>query len=96
MRSVSAIAMPRTMRPVAVAACVCLLGAGAAGCSTTQEKAEVQAAKAEHILNARAEREKAKKRHKPARKHQHSRADGPKTGHIGRKSAHRQGGGGEG
>jgi hypothetical protein len=58
------------MRPLAVAACVCLLGAGAAGCSTTQEKAEVQKAKAEHILKARAEREKAQKREKQKRHHQ--------------------------
>ncbi len=56
------------MRPLAVAACVCLLAAGAAGCSTTQEKAEVQKAKAEHILKAQAERKKAKKA-KAARKH---------------------------
>ena len=89
-------ASPHIIRLALLAVCASLLLGAGAGCSTTQEKAEVQAAKAEHILNARAEREKAKKRHKPARKHQHSRADGPKTGHIGRKSAHRQGGGGEG
>ena len=52
----------RAMRFVAVTACVCLLGAGAAGCSTTQEKAAAQAAKAEHILKARAERQ-AKRHH---------------------------------
>jgi hypothetical protein len=56
-RSVS----PGIVRPLAVAACVCLLGAGAAGCSTTQEKAEVQKAKAEHILKAQAARKQAKK-----------------------------------
>jgi hypothetical protein len=55
---------PAIARPLAVAACVCLLGAGAAGCSTTQEKAEVQKAKAEHILKARAERKAAKKHDK--------------------------------
>jgi uncharacterized protein HemX len=46
---------------LAVAACICLLGAGAAGCSTTQEKAEHQKARSEHILKARADRQKAKK-----------------------------------
>ena len=56
------------MRLGALGACVCLLGAGAAGCSTTQEKAEVQKAKAEHILKKRAERAKAKK---AAKKHHH-------------------------
>jgi hypothetical protein len=71
-----------------VAACVCLLGAGAAGCSTTQEKAEAQKARSEHILKARAERQKARRRHK-------AHADGPKTGHQGRKSAHRPSGGEE-
>ena len=47
---------------VAVAACICLLGVGAAGCSTTQEKAAAQKAKSEHILKAREERQKAKKK----------------------------------
>jgi len=84
------------MRLMALIACVSLLGAGAAGCSTTQEKAEVQKAKAEHILKAQAARKKAKNRHKAAHKHQHSHADGPKTGHQGRKSAHRQSEGEEG
>jgi hypothetical protein len=55
---------------LAVAACICLLGVGAAGCSTTQEKAAAQKAKSEHILKARAEREAAKKR---ARHHDHGR-----------------------
>jgi uncharacterized protein YaiL (DUF2058 family) len=64
-RSVS----PAIARPIAVAACVCLLGAGAAGCSTTQEKAEVQKAKSEHILKARAEREKAQKIAKEKKHH---------------------------
>lgn len=89
-------ASPPLARSAAVAACVCLLGAGAVGCSTTQEKAEVQQAKAAHILKAQAERQKAKRRHKAAHKSQHSSADGPKTGQIDRKSAHRQRGGGEG
>jgi len=65
------LSVSRTLgRPLAVAACVCLLGAGAAGCSTTQEKAEVQKAKSEHILKARAEREKAQQAAKQKRKHQ--------------------------
>jgi hypothetical protein len=79
-----------------IGACACLLGAGAAGCSTTQEKAEVQKAKSEHILKAQAARKAAKKRHQGAHKHHHSPADGPKTGHIVRNSAHRQGGKDEG
>ncbi|HVV90166.1 MAG TPA: hypothetical protein VHB53_06695 [Solirubrobacterales bacterium] len=54
-----------------MAACVCLLGGGTAGCSTTQEKAEAQKAKAEHILKARAERQAAKKR-----KHDHGKQKG--------------------
>jgi hypothetical protein len=41
-----------------VATCIGLLGAGAAGCSTTQEKAEHQQARAKHILEARKERQK--------------------------------------
>jgi len=85
-RSVSA------MRLAAATACVCLLGAGTAGCSTTQDKAASQQAKAEHILKARAERQR---RHKAARKPHHPPADGPKTGHQGRKSAHRRSGEGE-
>jgi hypothetical protein len=56
---------PLIARGAVVASCLALLGAGAAGCSTTQEKAQHQAARAEHILNARAEHEKAnKKKHK--------------------------------
>jgi hypothetical protein len=38
-----------------------LLAGVAAGCSTTQEKAEVQKARAEHILGARKERQDRKK-----------------------------------
>jgi hypothetical protein len=65
---------------VAVAACICLLGVGAAGCSTTQEKAAVQKAKSEHILKARAEREKAQKEKKARAKHkkQHDKQKGKK------------------
>ena len=78
MRSVSAIAMPRTMRPVAVAACVCLLGAGAAGCSTTQEKAAAKQIEAEKFLKARDKRQAAKKleRQKQKRKHDHGKQKG--------------------
>jgi len=57
---------------VAVATCICLLGVGAAGCSTTQEKAAAQKAKSEHILKARAKREAAKKRAR-AKHHDHGR-----------------------
>jgi hypothetical protein len=59
-------------RAVTAACCVALVGGVAAGCSTTQEKAEHQAARAEHILNARAERQKAKKKQEAQGKHGHS------------------------
>ncbi len=65
MRSASA----RAMRPLAALTSLCLLGAGAAGCSTTQEKAAAQQAKAEHILRARAERQHAKKRERGKQDH---------------------------
>lgn len=57
------------MRLLAVAACLCLLGTGAAGCSTTQEKAAAKQIESEHILKARAveERAKAKKQHQHAK-----------------------------
>jgi hypothetical protein len=42
--------------------CFSLLAGAAAGCSTTQEKAERQQARAKHILGARAERQKQKKK----------------------------------
>jgi hypothetical protein len=58
--------------------CASLLAGAAAGCSTTQEKAERQQARAKHILDARAERQKHK---------QH--VGGPKTLLYGGKSAHR-------
>jgi hypothetical protein len=61
-------------RPLAVAACVGLLGAGATGCSTTQEKAAAQKVKSEHILKAQAERKKAKAR--AEHKHQHGKSKG--------------------
>ncbi len=61
---------------LAVAACICLLGAGAAGCSTTQEKAAAQKAKSEHILKARAERQAAKKRAKAKHQKHHDKQKG--------------------
>ncbi|MDX6595779.1 MAG: hypothetical protein QOI72_1161 [Solirubrobacterales bacterium] len=45
-----------------VAICGLLLLGVAGGCSTTQEKAEIQQAQAKHILDARAARQKEKKR----------------------------------
>jgi len=51
-------------RLVVVATSISLLGVAAAGCSTTQEKAETQQARAEHILQAREERQEAKKKGK--------------------------------
>ena len=51
---------PPLARSAAVVACLGLLGAGAAGCSTTQEKAQRQQAQAKHILEARAARQKKK------------------------------------
>jgi mannose/cellobiose epimerase-like protein (N-acyl-D-glucosamine 2-epimerase family) len=44
--------------------CFSLLAGAAAGCSTTQEKAEKQQARATHILEARAERQKQKRKDK--------------------------------
>jgi hypothetical protein len=44
--------------------CLSLLAGVAVGCSTTQEKAERQQARATHILKARAERQKKKKQEK--------------------------------
>ncbi|HEY2053003.1 MAG TPA: hypothetical protein VGH14_03605 [Solirubrobacterales bacterium] len=55
--------MPSVRESLAVLACACLLGAGPAGCSTTQEKAAAKQLEAEKILKARAERQVAKKRH---------------------------------
>ncbi|MGV1048053.1 MAG: hypothetical protein ACOYD4_05955 [Solirubrobacterales bacterium] len=42
--------------------CSSLLAGAASGCSTTQEKAEKQQARAKHILDARAERQRQKKK----------------------------------
>jgi Flp pilus assembly protein TadB len=71
---------------LAVAACLCLLAAGAAGCSSTQEKAAAQQARAAHILKARATRQATK------RQHNHHKVDGPKTQDSLEKSAHQRGG----
>jgi hypothetical protein len=71
-RSVSA----KAMRPAAVAACLCLLGAGAAGCSSTQEKAAAKQLEAEQILKARAKRQKAKKAAKREHKQDHGKQKG--------------------
>jgi hypothetical protein len=65
----------RAMRPLALGACLCLLGAGAAGCSTTQEKAAHQKVKAEHILKAQAERKKAKAAKEKARAKKHHKKE---------------------
>ena len=48
-------------RPAVLVTCLALFAGVAAGCSTTQEKAEKQQARAEHILDARAQRQQAKK-----------------------------------
>jgi hypothetical protein len=53
----------QTARLGALGACTVLLAGVAAGCSTTQEKAERQQAQSKHILEARAERQKQKKKH---------------------------------
>jgi hypothetical protein len=65
------------MRLMAVAACLCLLGAGAAGCSTTQEKAAAQKVESEQFLKERAERQAAKKKSK-AKHHKHDKQKGKK------------------
>jgi hypothetical protein len=69
---------PPLARSAAVAACVALLGAGAAGCSTTQEKAEKQQARATHILRERAKREAKNKQEKARGKHHHGKLKGGK------------------
>jgi len=58
---------------VAIGACICLLGAGAAGCSTTQEKAAAKKVEAEKILKARDARQKAKQRAKHKHHDKHGR-----------------------
>jgi uncharacterized protein HemX len=67
------------MRLLAVFACLCLLGAGAAGCSTTQEKAAAQKVESEKYLKERAERQAAHKQAKAKAKHQkHDKQKGKK------------------
>jgi hypothetical protein len=63
-------------RPLAVAACVCLLGAGASGCSTTQDKAAAKQIESEKILKAREVRQKQKK----AAKQKHHPGNGKSKG----------------
>ena|GEM_PF-847907 len=53
----------RLTRLGALGACAALLVTAAAGCSTTQEKAERQQAQSKHILEARTERQKQKRKH---------------------------------
>jgi hypothetical protein len=65
---------PSVARPLAVAACVCLLGAGTAGCSTTQDKAAAKQVESEKILKAQARQKAAKKREKA--KHDHGKQKG--------------------
>jgi hypothetical protein len=55
------------VRLAVLAICGLLLIGAAGGCSTTQEKAERQQARAKHILEARAERQKHK--HDKSKKH---------------------------
>ncbi len=62
-------------RSAAVFACVAVLGASAAGCETTQEKAAKQQARAERILAERAKRQKAKKAKRANAKHAGSKQD---------------------
>jgi hypothetical protein len=63
----------RRLRPLArgaaVGACLVAIGAGAAGCETTQEKAAKQQARAAHILGARAARQKERKAREKSPKH---------------------------
>ena len=72
--------MPSVSRQIGrlglVVVCGALLAWVGGGCSTTEEKAEHQKARAEHILKARAQRQK-----------QHT--DGTKSGPGRDKSAHR-------
>jgi hypothetical protein len=65
------------MRLLVLAACVCLLGAGAAGCSTTQEKAAAQKVESEKFLKERDERQAAKQKAK-AKHHRHDKQKGKK------------------
>jgi uncharacterized protein HemX len=59
-------------RPIAVAACACLLAMGAAGCSTTQEKAAAKQAESTQILKEQAAaKKKAKQKAKQKKDHGH-------------------------
>jgi hypothetical protein len=58
---------PHLIRLALLAICGSLLLGAATGCSTTQEKAAHAKARADHILEARAERQKARKHHKNAK-----------------------------
>lgn len=61
----------QTTRLGVVAICGLLLLGVAGGCSTTQEKAEIQQAQAKHILEARAARQKHRHdRDKPGKQNQ--------------------------
>ena len=55
---------PPLAHSAAVAACIGLLGAGAAGCSTTQDKAAAHQLESARILKARAERKKQRQKNK--------------------------------
>jgi outer membrane lipoprotein-sorting protein len=55
------------IRLAALLATAALLAGAVAGCSTTQEKAEKQQARAQHILDARAQRQKQKHKSKQAK-----------------------------
>ena len=67
------------MRLIALAACLCLLGGVAAGCSTTQEKAAAQKVESEKYLQERAERQAAKKKARAkAKHHKHDKQKGKK------------------
>lgn len=50
-------------RLAVLALCGALLAGAASGCSTTEEKAEIQQARAKHILEARAQRQRKKHEH---------------------------------
>lgn len=57
-------ASPRPTRLAVFAIAGLLLIGGVAGCSTTQEKAEIQQAQAKRILDARAKRQQRKHKSK--------------------------------
>ncbi|HEY0280097.1 MAG TPA: hypothetical protein VGC32_17680 [Solirubrobacterales bacterium] len=71
------------MRPVAVIACACLLAVGAAGCSTTQEKAAAKQAESAQILKEQAAAKKqaklkAEKKRQTKAKGHHAKPKGEK------------------